>query len=239
MVPRAPATTSSTARYICSATLNMSRSVKRQPESDRRASIPCLIVSLQLIAVTRQLLAGPGLSGGGQLAGTGLRATTSSPRRTSSPDPSLTMTSPWAGTTSGSAGRVEVGGGGIAAVRPQEEGCMAVITRGFGGRRRDDTDLPPGQYPWTTSALSCSGDGTGSPRRFRRFGVILRTRRERTRSAHGDRLDRLVFLVGWHVGVRGELIVGRLAPSWGVLPFAALAGRAAEHPVDRPRKPGR
>lgn len=116
---------------------------------------------------------------------------------------------------------------------------MAVITRGFGGRRRDDTDLPPGQYPWTTSALSCSGDGTGSPRRFRRFGVILRTRRERTRSAHGDRLDRLVFLVGWHVGVRGELIVGRLAPSWGVLPFAALAGRAAEHPVDRPRKPGR
>uniref|UniRef100_UPI002615FBF6 molybdopterin-dependent oxidoreductase n=1 Tax=Haloactinopolyspora sp. TaxID=1966353 RepID=UPI002615FBF6 len=23
---------------------------------------------------------------------------------------------------------------------------MAVITRGFGGRRRDDADLPPGQY---------------------------------------------------------------------------------------------
>jgi len=44
------------------------------------------------------------------------------------------------------------GSGGIAAARPQEEGCMAVITRGF-----------------------------------------------------GDRLDRLVFLVGWHVGVRGEL----------------------------------
>ena len=77
---------------------------------------------------------------------TGLWATTSSPRRTSSPDPSLTMTSPWVGTTSGSTGRVEVGGGGIAAARPQEEGCMAVITRGFGGRRRDDTDLPPGQY---------------------------------------------------------------------------------------------
>jgi hypothetical protein len=38
------------------------------------------------------------------------------------------------------------GGGGIAAVRPQEEGSMAVIRRGFGGRRRDDTDLPPGQY---------------------------------------------------------------------------------------------
>jgi hypothetical protein len=36
-------------------------------------------------------------------------------------------------------------GGGIAATRPQEEGCMAVITRGFGGRRRDDTDLPPAQ----------------------------------------------------------------------------------------------
>jgi hypothetical protein len=36
------------------------------------------------------------------------------------------------------------GGGGIVATRPQEEGCMA-ITRGFGGRRRDDTDLPPGQ----------------------------------------------------------------------------------------------
>jgi hypothetical protein len=50
------------------------------------------------------------------------------------------------GYTSGSTGRVEVGGGGIAAARPQEEGCMAVITRGFGGRRRDDTDLPPGQY---------------------------------------------------------------------------------------------
>jgi hypothetical protein len=86
---------------------------------------------------------------------------------------------------------------------------MAVITRGFGGRRRDDTDLP------------------------------LRTRRERTRSAHGDRLDRLVFLVGWHVGVRGELIVGRLAPSWSVLPFAALAGRAAEHPVDPTAEAGK
>ena len=91
----------------------------------------------------------------------------------------------------------------------------------------------------TTSALSCSGDGADSPRRFRRFGVILRTRRERTRSAHGDRLDRLVFLVGWHVGVRGELIVGRLAPSWSVLPFAALAGRAAEHPVDRTAEAGK
>ena len=101
---------------------------------------------VQSIAVTRQLLAGPGLSGGGQLVDTGLWATTSSPRRTSSPDPSLTMTTPWAGTTSGSTGRVEVGGGGIPAARPQEEGCMAVIMRGFGGRRRDDTDLPPGQY---------------------------------------------------------------------------------------------
>ena len=109
---------------------------------------------------------------------------------------------------------------------------MAVITRGFGGRRRDDTDLRLVSTARTTSALSCSGDGTGSPRRFRRFGVILRTRRERTRSAHGDRLDRLVFLAGWHVGVRGELIVGFLAPSWSVLPFAAFAGRAAEHPVD-------
>jgi hypothetical protein len=79
-----------------------------------------------------QLLAGPGLSGGGQLLDTSLRATTSSPRRPSSPDPSLTMTSPWVGTTSGSTSRVEVGGGGIAAARPQEEGCMAVITRGFG-----------------------------------------------------------------------------------------------------------
>jgi len=46
-----------------------------------------------------------------------------------------------------------------------------------------------------------------------------------------------VFLVGWHVGVRGELIVGRLAPSWSVLPFAALAGRAAEHPVDPTAQP--
>jgi hypothetical protein len=53
---------------------------------------------------------------------------------------------PWAGTTSGSTGRVEAGGGGIAAARPQEEGCTAEITRGFGGRRRDDTDLPPGHY---------------------------------------------------------------------------------------------
>ena len=34
------------------------------------------------------------------------------------------------GTTSGSSGRVEVGGGGIAAARPQQEGCTAVITRG-------------------------------------------------------------------------------------------------------------
>jgi len=33
----------------------------------------------------------------------------------------------------------------IAATRPQREGCTAVITRGFGGRRRDDADLPPGQ----------------------------------------------------------------------------------------------
>ena len=96
--------------------------------------------------INEPLLAGPGLSGGGQLVDTGVWATTFSPRRTSSPDPSLTMTSPWVGTTSGSTGRVEVAGGGIAAARPQEEGCMAVITRGFGGRRRDDTDLPPGQY---------------------------------------------------------------------------------------------
>jgi hypothetical protein len=56
-----------------------------------------------------------------QLVDAGLRAATSSPRRTSSPGPSLTMTSPWAGATSGSAGRVEAGGGGIAAARPQEE----------------------------------------------------------------------------------------------------------------------
>src|SRR6266542_4640348 len=81
----------------------------------RRASISCLIVSLQSISVTKQLLAGPGLSGGGQLVDTGLWATTSSPRRTSSPDPSPTMTTPWVGTTSESTGRVEVGGGGIAA----------------------------------------------------------------------------------------------------------------------------
>ena len=70
----------------------------------RRASIPCFVVSLQPVAVTRQPLAGPGLSGGGQLIDTCLRATTSSTRRTSSPDPSLTMTSPWVGTTSGSTG---------------------------------------------------------------------------------------------------------------------------------------
>jgi hypothetical protein len=38
------------------------------------------------------------------------------------------------------------GGGGMAASRPQEEGCMAVITRGFGGRGRDGIDLPPGQH---------------------------------------------------------------------------------------------
>jgi hypothetical protein len=48
-----------------------------------------------------------------------------------------------------------------------------------------------------------------------------------------------VFLAGWHVGVRGELIVGRLAPSWSVLPFAALAGRAAEHPVDPTAEAGK
>lgn len=42
-----------------------------------------------------------------QLVDTGLWATTSSPRRTSSPGPSLTMTSPWVGTTSASTGRVE------------------------------------------------------------------------------------------------------------------------------------
>ena len=109
---------------------------------------------------------------------------------------------------------------------------MAVITRGSAAA---DVTTPISRLvstARTTSALSCSGDGTDSPRRFRRFGVILRTRRERTRSAHAERLDRLVFLVGWHVGVRGELIVGRLAPSWSVPPFAALAGRAAEHPVD-------
>lgn len=38
------------------------------------------------------------------------------------------------------------GGSGIAAARPLGDGRMAVITRGFGGRRRDDTHLPPGQY---------------------------------------------------------------------------------------------
>src|SRR6266487_2104714 len=116
---------------------------------------------------------------------------------------------------------------------------MAVITRGSGAA---DVTTPISRLvitARTTSALSCSGDGTDSPRRFRRFGVILRTRRERTRSAHGDRLDRLVFLVGWHVGVRGELIVGRLAPSWSVLPFAALAGRAAELPVDPTAEAGK
>jgi hypothetical protein len=48
-----------------------------------------------------------------------------------------------------------------------------------------------------------------------------------------------VFLVGWHVGVRGELIAGRLAPSWSVLPFAALAGRTAEHPVDPTAEAGK
>jgi len=37
------------------------------------------------------------------------------------------------------------GSSGIAATRPVEERCMALITRGFDGRRRDDTDLPPGQ----------------------------------------------------------------------------------------------
>jgi hypothetical protein len=47
------------------------------------------------------------------------------------------------------------------------------------------------------------------------------------------------FLGGWHVGVRGELIVGRLAPSWSVLPFAALAGRAAGHPVDPTAEAGK
>ena len=70
------------------------------------------------------------------------------------------------------------------------------------------------------------------------MGDYVLPRRERTRSAHGDRRDRLVFLVGWHVGVRGELIVGRLAPSWSALPFAALAGRAAErgYPTAEPGK---
>lgn len=81
-----------------------------------------------------------------QLVYAGLRATTSSPRRSSSPGHSLTMTS-WGGChigihrPSGS-----TGGSGIAAARPHGEGRMAVITRGFGGGRRDDTDLPPGQY---------------------------------------------------------------------------------------------
>src|SRR5918999_845224 len=42
-----------------------------------------------------------------QLIDAGLWATVSSPRGTSSPGPSLTMTSPWVGTTSASSGRVE------------------------------------------------------------------------------------------------------------------------------------
>src|SRR5919106_4279738 len=56
-----------------------------------------------------------------QLIDAGLWATASSPRRTSSPGPSLTMTSPWGGyhigiqRPSGS-----TGGGGMAAARPQE-----------------------------------------------------------------------------------------------------------------------
>src|SRR5215468_6025130 len=97
------------------------------------------------------------------------------------------MTSPWVGTTSGSTGRVEVAGGGIAAARPQEQGCMAVITRGFGGRRRDDTDLPPGQYSTDDFGLVLLG-------RRRRLAPSLSalrrhpsTRHERTRSAHGER----------------------------------------------------
>jgi hypothetical protein len=74
---------------------------------------------------------------------------------------------------------------------------MAVITRGFGGRRRDDPGLSPGQYRTDDFSLVMLGETAPTrPGRFRRFGVILRTRLERTRSAHGDRLDRLVFLVG-------------------------------------------
>ena len=47
------------------------------------------------------------------------------------------------------------------------------------------------------------------------------------------------FWPAWHISARGELIAGRLAPSWSVLPFAALAGRAAEHPVDPTAEAGK
>jgi hypothetical protein len=52
---------------------------------------------------------------------------------------------------------------------------MAVITRGFGGRRRDDTDLSPGQYRTDDFSLVLLGRRHRLARRFRRFGVILRT----------------------------------------------------------------
>lgn len=58
-----------------------------------------------------------------QFVDAGLWATTSSPRRISSPGPSLTMTSPWVGTTSASTGRVEARVAvGLRAAQPQEEG---------------------------------------------------------------------------------------------------------------------
>jgi hypothetical protein len=82
------------------------------------------------------------------------------------------------------------GGAGIAAARPLEEGCMAVSTRGFGGRRRDDTDLKPGQYRTTTSAVSSRET---APTRPVAFGAAASSFEPdvRTRSADGDRLDRL------------------------------------------------
>ena len=46
---------------------------------------------------------------------------------------------------------------------------MAVITRGFGGRRRDDTDLPPGQY--RTDDFSLVLLGRRHPTRLVAFGA--------------------------------------------------------------------
>jgi hypothetical protein len=67
--------------------------------------------------------------------------------------------------------------GGNTAAWSQEESSTAVITRGFGGGRRDDTDLPPDQY--RTDDFSLSPD-----KGFRRLGRDPPQRRRHRRHHH-------------------------------------------------------
>ena len=87
----------------------------------------------------------------------------------------------------------------------------------------------------TTSALSCSGDGANSPCAFGASASSFEPDVREPEVHTGEQLDRLVFLVGWHVGVRGELISAALRKVGACCPLRHSPG---ERP-SRPRKLGR